>query len=155
MKNDINKIQLTNKEAQELINELKKRANNELLDFPTRGNKIEFEVCGIKKSNDKYIINITRSNINDEKCNYQGRVERSNIPLMRLDITDGSHRNPDGKKIVGNHLHIYNENYELSYAIPFDVEREDLFGYCMEFFKKFNLVADENNFNIIYQIGIN
>lgn len=72
---------------------------------------------------------------------------------MRLDITDGSHVNSDGTKIVGNHLHIYNEETEMRDAIPFDVTKPDLYEYCLEFFNKFNIIQDENN-GIIYQLEL-
>ena len=73
----------------------------------------------------------------------------NSIPLLRLDITNSSHINSDGTKIIGNHLHIYNEETEMLDAIPFDINRPDLYEYCLEFFKKFNIIQDK--WNIIYQ----
>lgn len=37
-------------------------------------------------------------------------------------------------------------------AIPFDINRADLYEYCLEFFKKFHIIEDSSN--IIYQIEI-
>lgn len=146
------KIKLTTTEALKLIEELKHRVTKNTLVFPAKGNKLEFEVFG-KNDVNKYTINITRSNINKEKCSYQGRTSTNSVLLMRLDITDGSHVNSDGTKIVGNHLHIYNEETEMRDAIPFDVTKPDLYEYCLEFFNKFNIIQDENN-GIIYQLEL-
>lgn len=146
------KIKLTTAEALKLIEELKHRVTKNTLVFPSKGNKLEFEVFGQNDFN-KYTINITRSKINKEKCSYQGRTTVNSVPLMRLDITDGSHVNSDGTKIVGNHLHIYSEDVELRDAIPFDVTKPDLYEYCLEFFEKFNIIQDENN-GIIYQLEL-
>lgn len=146
------KIKLTTAEALKLIEELKHRVTRNTLVFPSKGNKLEFEVFGENDLN-KFTINITRSNINKEKCSYQGRTSINSVLLMRLDITDGSHVNSDGTKIVGNHLHIYNEDTEMRDAIPFDVTKPDLYEYCLEFFNKFNIIQDENN-GIIYQLEL-
>ena len=146
------KIKLSTEEAKKLIEELKRRVTQNTLTFPSKGQKLEFEVYGENNSN-KFTINITRSNINKEKCNYQGRTTINSTPLMRLDITDGTHVNSDGTKIVGNHLHIYNEDTEMKDAIPFDITKSDLFEYCLEFFKKFNII-DDGNIGIVYQLEI-
>ena len=34
-------------------------------------------------------------------------------------------------------------------AIPFDINQPNLYEYCLEFFKKFNIIKDK--WNIIYQ----
>lgn len=150
MNEDNAKTKLSTEEAKQLIEELKHRVTQNTLQFPSKGQKLEFEVYG-EKSLNKFTINITRAKINNEKCNYQGRTTINSTPLMRLDITDGSHVNSDGTKIVGNHLHIYNETTEMRDAIPFDITKPDLYEYCLEFFKKFNLIEDGKN-GIIYQL---
>lgn len=57
--------------------------------------------------------------------------------------------NSNGEKIKGNHLHIYNEETEMREAIPFNVEDADLYEYCLQFFKKFNIIKE--NWEIEYQ----
>lgn len=45
------------------------------------------------------------------------RYRRDEI-LLRLDINGPPHTNPDGEEISSNHLHIYREGFEDSWAIP-------------------------------------
>ena len=49
------------------------------------------------------------------RITYHQRVF-TNITLLRLDIDTKPHRNPDGKKINGTHLHVYREGYGDSWA---------------------------------------
>lgn len=142
---------MTTEEAYELIDMLKEKVSQANIDFPTLGKKIEFDVFA-KEDGTKFIVNINRSSIDKRKCTYQGRTYINSIPLLRLDVTNSFHRNPDGNKIQGTHLHIYNEKNELSEAIPFNINSDDLYEYCIEFFKKFNIIA--NTCNIIYQTEI-
>lgn len=140
---------MTTEEAIKLIDMLKERVSQSKLYFPTLGKKIEFDVFA-KENGTKFIININRGSINNKKCTYQGRTHINNLPLLRLDVTNSFHINPDGTKIQGTHLHIYNEKNEMSEAIPFNIESNDLYDYCIEFFKKFNILED--TCNIIYQM---
>ncbi len=144
-----NKLKLTTEEATRLINLLKYKIENPTIEFPAFGKKIEFEVVA-KETPDKFTININRGNKNVDKCTYQGRTSTSNVPLLRLDIGKTiQHMNPDGGKIMGNHLHIYTEEYEMGQAVSFNISDPDLYNNCLEFFKKFNLLMGETN--IIYQ----
>ena len=62
---------------------------------------------------------------------------------MRLDIDpNGRHTNPppNHEVIHGNHLHIYSEEYGMTYAIPFDIENKDLYTLCYTFFEKFHII---------------
>ena len=139
---------LTTEDAKKIIDALKEKVNDSNLVFPTLGKKIEFDVF-VKEEGSKCIVNICRGSIDKNKCTYQGRTYVNSIPLLRLDITNSPHINSDGTKIMGNHLHIYNEESEMQNAIPFDINRSDLYEYCLEFFKKFNIIQD--NWSIIYQ----
>lgn len=40
----------------------------------------------------------------------------------------------------------------MSKALPFDINDKNLYNYCMEFFKKFNILKD--TCNIVYQTEI-
>lgn len=139
---------LTTEDAKKIIDALKEKVNDSNLIFPSLGKKIEFDVF-VKEDGSKCIVNIYRGSVNKKKCTFQGRTYMNSIPLLRLDITSSSHINSDGTKIIGNHLHIYNEETEMQDAIPFDINRPDLYEYCLEFFKKFNIIQDK--WNIIYQ----
>ena len=130
---------------------LKERISQEILEFPNIGNKLEFDVFA-RIEDTRFIINISRGKVDKKKCTYQGRTYLNNIPLLRLDITNSFHINPDGTKIKGNHLHIYNEKTEMLDAIPFNINDADLYDYCLEFFKKFNIIQE--NVGILYQINV-
>lgn len=140
---------LTTEEAKLLINMLKERVTETTLKFPNSGKKLEFDVFA-QKDGTKFVVNICRGSIDNNKCSYQGRTYINSTPILRLDITDSYHRNSDGTKISGNHLHIYNEETAMAEAIPFDITRDDLYGYCLEFFKRFNIIED--SIGIIYQM---
>lgn len=144
-------FKMTTEEAIKLIDMLKERVNNTTLKFPTVGEKIEFEVYAIEEGK-KFIININRGAIDNKKCTYQGRTYINSIALLRLDVTNSFHINPDGTKIQGPHLHIYNEENEMREAIPFNIENPNLYDYCLDFFKKFNLIVE--NSGILYQMEI-
>ena len=148
---DNESFKITTEEAIRLIDMLKERVSETAIRFPQLGNKIEFEVQA-KKEGNKFIINITRGTINKKKCTYQGRTYINSIALLRLDVTNSFHINPDGKKISGTHLHIYSKENEMREAIPFDIENADLYDYCLSFFKKFNIL--EENCGILYQMEL-
>lgn len=132
---------LTQAEADKLIAMLK-RTVEERIEFPHKKGGVSFLVVG-EHRNDEFIINIDRKGKSSEKCTYQGRVRQSNQVLMRLDIDpNGRHTNPppDSLVITGNHLHIYSEEHDMKYAIPFDIEGKDLYELCYTFFVKFNIM---------------
>ena len=113
-------IKMTTEEAIELIDILKERVSDITLKFPKIGDKIEFEVQAVKDGK-KFIVNINRGKIDIKKCTYQGRTYINSIALLRLDVTNSFHINPDGTKIQGPHLHIYSEENEMREAIQFDM----------------------------------
>ena len=132
---------LTQKEADKLI-EMLKRTVEERIIFPHPKGRVSFTVVGDRRE-DEFIINIDRKGKAAEKCTYQGRLRQSNQVLMRLDVDpNGRHTNPgeDGTIIYGNHLHIYNEEYEMKYAIPFDIQNKGLYELCYTFFTKFHIM---------------
>jgi len=142
-------VKITTEQAIGLINMLKERVGETTLKFPHVGNKIEFEVQA-KKDGNKFMVNISRGKIDNKKCTYQGRTYINSIALLRLDVTNSFHINPDGTKIQGPHLHIYTEENEMGEAIPFNIENADLYDYCLSFFKKFNILEEKSR--ISYQM---
>lgn len=140
---------LTTKEACELINLLKQICQKKNLELPHSGERIEFNVSAIDNKK-KFIININHNNANPEKYTFQGRTLESNVQLLRLDVNpNGEHRNPDGSKICGTHLHIYSEENDMEEAIEFNIDNPNLYDYCIAFFKKFNIIYDDEV--ILYQ----
>ncbi len=140
---------LTTKEALELIDLLKNICEKENLVLPNHGQKSEFYVEA-DENKKQFIVNINHCNRNINKYTFQSRTALNHIPLLRLDINpNGVHMNPDGKKIYGTHLHIYNQDFGLDEAIKFDINEPNLYNHCLAFFKKFNIL--HNNCDIIYQ----
>lgn len=132
---------LTQAEADKLI-EMLKRTVEERIVFPEQKGGLSFTVIG-ERRDDEFIINIDRKGRIAEKCTYQGRVRQSNQVLLRLDIDPNArHTNPgpDGEIIHGDHLHIYCEEYDMKYAIPFDIQNKDLYDLCYTFFEKFHIM---------------
>ena len=144
---------LTTEEAKLLIEELKKYADQAALDFPTSENrKLSFEVMGEKRENE-FIINIEKKRFNPRGYTWQGRYKRDNTVLLRLDVNPSArHVNPGSDEvIVGTHLHIYSEEYEDKYAVPFNVEDKNLTETCMAFFEEFHVIEPPH---IRYQLEI-
>ena len=132
-------IRLTQKEADMLIDMLKKTVVKSIV-FPHGKGRIEFDVLGDRKE-DIFAVNISRKGINAIGASYQGRVRTSGSILMRLDVNPTAiHKNPDGEKITGTHLHIYTEDHDMDMAMPFDIENKNLHGLCYTFFERFNIV---------------
>lgn len=132
---------LTQAEADKLI-EMLKRTVEKSIAFPYQKGGTSFVVVG-KRREDEFVVNIDRKGKEAEKCTYQGRVHQSNQVLMRLDIDpNGRHTNPgpEGEVIHGNHLHIYSEDYEMKFAIPFDIQDKGLYELCYTFFEKFHII---------------
>lgn len=134
-------IKLTQAEAEMLIEMLKSTIKKHALQFPSAKEKLSFDVIGERRT-DVFTINIDRKGINANGCTYQGRVKSNNIVLLRLDVNPtAKHRNAsDGQLIIGTHIHIYDEEYELGEAIAFDIENKSLDELCQTFFEKFNII---------------
>lgn len=62
-------------------------------------------------------MDITRSQIKLTKATYQNRARQA-IVLMRLDLDGPPHRNPDGVEVPCPHLHVYQEDYGVKWAVP-------------------------------------
>jgi hypothetical protein len=132
-------IKLTQKEADMLIDMLKKAVEKEI-SFPSSKGRVEFDVSGDRRE-DIFVVNISRKGIDDTGASYQGRVRSSGVILMRLDVNPTAvHTNPNNEKIHGTHLHIYTEEHDMGIAIPFDVGNKDLFQLCYSFFERFHII---------------
>lgn len=134
---------MTEKEAIELINLLKELVNKQVY-LPQNGMKkdilLKAKSSIIKK---EFIININRGSINVNKCSFVARTKGKNELLLRLDVNPTSkHKNPDGEIIQGTHMHIFKEDHEINYAIPFNVDSENLIEACIAFFNHFNVIEN-------------
>ena len=134
-------LQLTQAEAEALIEMLKKMAKKGRLIFPSPGGRLIFEAVGVENG-DSFDVSISRSVI-AEKCTYQGRDKGSSSILLRLDLNPtNKHFNPDGELICGSHLHIYQEGYGDKFATRFDPDSPDLLAVCLQFFGRFSLLHE-------------
>lgn len=130
---------LTTQEARQLIEELK-RTVEKVLEMPHSKGGISFDVTAIKDSIE-FVITIDRKGISGDKCSYQGRIKSNNLILLRLDVNPtGIHYNPDGSKIIGTHVHIYNELDDMKRAFPFDIKKKSLYDLCFTFFQEFHII---------------
>ena len=140
-------MQLTKEQADKLIAILK-HIVEQAITFPVQKGGIKFTVTG-EQRNDEFIVNIDRKGIALEKCTYQGRVKKDNTVLMRIDIDpNGRHTNPgeNGETIIGNHIHIYTEEYGMSYAMSLDIQDKSFYELCYLFFEKFHIIEPPDVF---------
>lgn len=136
-------VKLTTTEAEELIKQLKRCLENEIR-FPGKGEKEEVEAIDkdVLIRQNKYKISIYRGKIRKNKYNICGRLSLKGISLLELHITpNGVHRNPDGKRILGNHWHLYTEEHDRNFAFPAkELSDDDFVENTLVFLKRFNVV---------------
>jgi len=134
-------IELTQSEADSLIAMEKLYIENSIFEFPIAGNKINIPLVS-KDLREKFILNVNRGRKNFAKITYQNRV-RSVIPLIRLDLGNGGHPNPDGSFISGTHIHIYREGFGDKIAFPLDLNIfnniDDLYETLFDFMRFCNV----------------
>ncbi len=108
-------------------------------------------------SEEKYVLDINRRRIELTKNTFQNRVRRD-IILVRLDTQDDirHHKNPDGEKIYGSHIHIYSERYNDKQAYPLTKigidDGDNYFEMLLKFLnfcniRDLNIINDEGLFN--------
>ena len=131
---------MTQVEADRMLKMLKCALISEI-NFPTRGESIEFSVVGDSKQ-DVFSVNIFRGKINRLKYNIGARIEKNGIMLLELHINPSNvHPNPDGEKITGSHWHIYREGYGMLWAFPAEnIDSEEFVENTILFLEKFNVI---------------
>lgn len=142
---------LKQEEAEKLLEMLKHTLTDEI-NFPEKGTAKEFTVKGAT-SRDVFTIRIYRGKINYRKYELSARISKNNIMLLELHIDPGKpHMNPDGKKIIGSHWHIYSEEYGRKMAFPATEINSVLFvENTITFLNKFNVIEKPQ---INYQLEI-
>lgn len=132
-------LKLTQAEAERLLTMLK-RTLKEKVDFPTKGDSVEFDVVG-DTNRDIFAINMFRGKRNVQKYNIGARIKKNGVLLLELHVNPGNvHINPNGEKILGSHWHIYSEKYGRRMAFPAKVEDDTFVETSIEFLKKFNVI---------------
>jgi hypothetical protein len=136
-------IEITQAEADVLI-EMKKRFVDENdWTFPAAGELIALELASLDKR-ENFALDVTRAQIKLTKATYQNRARQA-IVLMRLDLDGPPHRNPDGTEIPCPHLHTYREGFGDKWAVAAPVDRYpstmDLFSTCEAFMQHCNITG--------------
>ena len=105
--------------------EIKKRFNNETINLPAHNQKANLDVSSLD-NRESFIVDIDRNGKIELKSKIQERYNNNQI-LIRVEINGPPHTNPDGTTISRNHIHIYKEGYELSWAYELKDFSDDLF----------------------------
>ena len=125
-------IDITQGEADALIEMEKCRIDDKQLLFPIAGDRLTVALTSIDKR-ESFSLDVTRAQIKLTKATYQNRARQA-IILIRLDLDGPLHRNPDGEEIPCPHLHMYREGYGDKWAIPVPT---DLYPDCGNLFATF------------------
>ena len=111
--------ELTENEVKRLIDLGKNRVNDEEHRFPDGGETLEIPLISLDER-ENFLLSVTVGRIDLSKSNNQLRLKPENIPLVRIDVGNTIHKNPDGTIITGPHIHIYKEGYGLKFAYPLE-----------------------------------
>lgn len=107
---------LSQDEAEKLISTSKRYSGNKESWFPSPGELLEFDLVSTDQK-EYFLLSIRSGRIELQKVSSQLRVRKIHV-LLRLDLGNKPHTNPDGEKIEGPHLHRYREGYGDKFAIP-------------------------------------
>lgn len=101
-------------QADHFIKLKKRKVTDDVYDLSQ--SKIQIPLIGATHETEEFILDINKNIIRIDKYTFQNRVRKS-VGLIRVDFgASGGHTNPDGVVIVGPHIHIYKEGFELKWA---------------------------------------
>jgi hypothetical protein len=136
-------IEITQAEADALIEMEKRFVDDNDWTFPAAGELIALELTSLDKR-ENFVLDVTRAQIKLTKATYLNRARQA-IILMRLDLDGPPHRNPDGTEIPCPHLHTYREGFGAKWAIAAPVDHYpstlDLFSTCEAFMQNCNITG--------------
>lgn len=124
----MNYSNLDDAQVQEIINRLKYPKNQLSFDqiFNTISSmfgRIEVDETIIDDDDIQYIFHIFRGRINNERFSIHLRFKDFYDHIIRIDIhPSNKHVNPDGKIIIGSHIHIYSNKQDKRDAIAIPLE---------------------------------
>nr|WP_308667101.1 hypothetical protein [uncultured Allisonella sp.] len=124
------KIHLTNNDFMKFFKE-QKSFKNLNANFPIEGNSVCLDAVGLS-SKEKYLMDVNRKRCTLSRITYQQRMKKS-IVLLRLDIDNKPHKNPDGNVIPGTHLHVYREGFNDAWAYPLDSDELKVLAHDFDF----------------------
>lgn len=140
---------LSDLQVENLIVSLKKMQNKIQNTYPMIGkikedNGVLGEYDGIL-----YILHRYRHPIDTSRYSIHIRFKEVHHILFRLDINNGSHRNPDGSIVPPNHVHVYKDDGSSrkdSYAYPIPTHFTDLSSIFSAFedFLVYNSIKEIN-----------
>lgn len=93
-----------NRTLLDMLNEEKQFVTT-AIQFPRQTKEAQLQLISWNSRN-RYILYINRKSNITTRYTLQNRIHDSFI-LLRLDLDTKPHRNPDGNKISGNHLHLF------------------------------------------------
>ena len=100
-------MELTQKEADRLLQLEKHQSDSKVYQFPARGGKCQVPLtAGKGKGKENFLLDIYRGRRISIKMTYQTRA-RKIVPLARVDFNGAKHCNPDGTEVPTPHLHMY------------------------------------------------
>ena len=107
---------ITQKEAEDLIAKAKIAIRNEVFSWAAN-TRYDESVVALGDDNLQFVLSLSQ---NPFEIKAHFRTKKQNIQLARID-NHKQHINPDGKRIVGPHLHWYKEGYmHLEWAEEID-----------------------------------
>lgn len=132
---------LTESQINNLISSLKKILGNIPIEMPEFGRlKDDTLVLGVY-DDIEYKLHRYRHPLEKNRFSIHLRFKETNEHLMRLDINNGSHRNPDGVVISQNHLHIYKDSEfakdAWAYPLPSDFTDCETIYEALEHFLRY------------------
>ena len=139
-------INLTQSEADALINMEKIRVDEQSYDYPGLGGRITIPITS-RNRRECFVLGVSRGRIDLLKGSYHNRAKQIVI-LIRLDFGGQPHRNPDGQEISSPHLHVYREGYGDKWAVPIPKQDfpniQDLWQTLLDFMRYCNIVESPN-----------
>jgi len=121
-----NPLNITQQEADWLINLEKSAVDSVPIPFPSMGGKERAELTALE-GREHFILDVRQGGIALEKVMNQLRGRQA-VVLMRLDWGGPPHRNPDDEEIISPHLHVYREGYGDKWAFPLPQELSESLG---------------------------
>ncbi|EAC2375068.1 hypothetical protein ABQH09_001809 [Listeria monocytogenes] len=121
---------LTDNEVQQLIKSIKKLKHIIPSEMPEFGKIKDDTITLGVYDNIEYKLHRYRHPYDSQRFSIHLRFVNNNEHLIRIDINNGTHINPDNTKVQQNHVHIYkSSDYPKdAYAYPLPSEFNDLYS---------------------------
>jgi hypothetical protein len=133
--NEMSELNLSQTEADMLLEMEKLKVDDTIYEFPGVGGSLRIPLQSLNKR-ENFLVDINRGRIKLSKVTYQNRA-RGIVILARIDIDGPPHRNPDGEELACPHLQIYREGYGTKWAIPLPIESFDNITNNWDLFNSF------------------